>query len=168
MCLMCPIQGMYLPVIFLQSVRSSYDSTPLVYSCCQLPCASLVLRWSVTFMLVTIFGYSEFPFCGVYLFLFSNFVRMFNLLRELYVRPEFQDSAINILLRGDVVVPKCPRSELLLEFTTLRPVRPGWCIYRYGLVIGRISYDSRDRLMGVHYALGRERIVSKLAIPGSY
>ena len=66
------------------------------------------------------------------------------------------------------MVPKCPRSELLLEFTTLRPVRPGWCIYRYGLVIGRISYESRDRLMGVHYALGRERIVSKLAIPGSY
>ena len=47
-------------------------------------------------------------------------------------------------------------------------IRPGWCIYRYGLVIGRTSYESRDRLMGVHYALGREHIVSKLAIPGNY
>ena len=43
----------------------------------------------------------------------------------------------NILLPGDMVVPKCPRSELLLEFTTLRPVRPWGCIsIRVGYVAG--------------------------------
>ena len=36
----------------------------------------------------------------------------------------FRVSGINILLRGDVVVPKRPHSEPLLEVTTLRPVRP--------------------------------------------
>ena len=41
------------------------------------------------------------------------------------IRPFCSESVFNILLPGDVVVPKCPRSELLLEFTTLRPVRPG-------------------------------------------
>ena len=41
------------------------------------------------------------------------------------IRPFCSKSVFNILLPGDVVVPKCPRSELLLEFTTLRPVRPG-------------------------------------------
>ena len=39
------------------------------------------------------------------------------------IRPFCSESVFNILLPGDVVVPKCPRSELLLEFTTLRPVR---------------------------------------------
>ena len=37
----------------------------------------------------------------------------------------YRDCDINILLPEDMVVPKCPRIELLLEFTTLRPVRPG-------------------------------------------
>ena len=35
-----------------------------------------------------------------------------------------------ILLCRDVVVPKCPHSELLLEVTTLWPVRPRFCLIR--------------------------------------
>ena len=54
---------------------------------------------------------------------------------------------INILLHGDMVVPKCPRSKLLLEVTT----RPGGCMERYELVVGRTSYVSRDRFGGVKY-----------------
>ena len=54
----------------------------------------------------------------------------------------------NILIPGDVVAPKCPRSELLLEFTTLRPVRPGVVRVEYEIVIGHTGYVTRDRFFG--------------------
>ena len=64
-------------------------------------------------------------------------LRLNYLLRELLIRPFYTDSVCLILLPGDVVVPKCLRSELLLEFTTLRPVRPWWCMsVRVGYVAG--------------------------------
>ena len=71
-------------------------------------------------------SYSEFLFFNDFLLLFSDPLRLLVPFRELMIRPFlFGESDFNILLPGDVVVPKCPHSELLLEFTTLRPVRPG-------------------------------------------
>ena len=77
-------------------------------------------------------------------------------------------SDINILLHGDVVVTKCPRSELLLEGTTVRHVSQGGCMERYALVIGRTSYVSRDQFLGVHYTLEQEWVVSRVANPRNY
>ena len=62
----------------------------------------------------------------------------------------------NILLPGDVVAPKCPRSELLLEFTTLRPVRPGVVRVEYEIVIGHTGYVTRDRFLGNLHPVVRE------------
>ena len=71
------------------------------------------------------------------------------------IRPFCSESVFNILLPGDVVVPKCPRSELLLEFTTLRPVRTG-------VVHGKI----RDGCLNL-YTPESDWIVSDVAIPGT-
>ena len=74
----------------------------------------------------------------------------------------------NILIPGDVVAPKCPRSELLLEFTTLRPVRPGVVRVEYEIVIGHTGYVTRDRFLGNHHPVVHESLVSVLVVPGNY
>ena len=66
------------------------------------------------------------------------------------------------------MVPKCPRSELLLEFTTLRPVRPGVVRVKYEIVIGHTGYVTRDRFLGNYHTVERDSLVSKLAIPRNY
>ena len=67
-----------------------------------------------------------------------------------------EERDFNILLPGDVVAPKCPRSELLLEFTTLRPVRPGVVRVEYEIVIGHTGYVTRDRFLGNLHPVVRE------------
>ena len=63
------------------------------------------------------------------------------------IRPNMlEERDFNILLPGDVVAPKCPRSELLLEFTTLRPVRPGVVRVKYEIVIGHMKLLVRSSL----------------------
>ena len=64
------------------------------------------------------------------LFSFFLVIRVFNGFRV--ILPLFCSNWLGliILLRRDVVVPKCPHSELLLEVTTLWPVRPRFCLIR--------------------------------------
>ena len=79
--------------------------------------------------MLTLLSYSEFPFkLGLPLFVFRSAKTDLSFERTVDSPLFFRWCMFNILLPGDVVVPKCPRSELLLEFTTLRPVRPWGCI----------------------------------------
>ena len=89
-------------------------------------------------MLLNLLSYSEFPFTyGFPLFVFRYVKTDLSFERTVNSPLFYRYCMINILLPGDVVVPKCPRSELLLEFTTLRPVRPWGCIsIRVGYVAG--------------------------------
>ena len=100
---------------------------------------------------------------------YSDLLRLLVWDQELVIRPfMLEERDFNILLPGDVVAPKCPRSELLLEFTTLRPVRPGVVRVKYEIVIGHTGYDTRDRFLGNYHTVECESLVSRLAIPGNY
>ena len=64
------------------------------------------------------------------LFSFFLVIRVFNCFRVILPLLYSNWLGLIILLRRDVVVPKCPHSELLLEVTTLWPVRPRFCLIR--------------------------------------
>ena len=94
----------------------------------------------------TLLGYSEFHFkYGLPLFVFQYAKTDLSFERTVDSPLLYRQCMFNILLPGDVVVPKCPRSELLLEFTTLQPVRPWWCIrIRAGYVCLLYTSDAAD------------------------